>query len=87
MDSANAVSVPADMYTILKKNMSNNDQSNFIPYCQLIDVCTDIMFIVSNLNQFLEQPSCIERQQNVLKYLKGTLVLASNLAQLISRIY
>lgn len=29
MDSANAVSVP-DVHTILKKNISNNDQSNFI---------------------------------------------------------
>ena len=36
-------------------------------------ICIDIMFIVTNLNQFLEQPSCIVRQQNVLKYLKGTI--------------
>jgi len=65
--------------------MSNNDQSNFIadvPYRQLIEllmylaICTrpDVMFIVNNLNQFLEQP--LRRRwkaaKRVLKYLKGT---------------
>lgn len=85
MDLANAVSVPADVHTVLKKNISSDGQLGpvaDVPYRQLIGSLMylavgtrpDISFIVNNLSQFLEQPSNEHWRaaKRVLKYLQST---------------
>lgn len=86
MDSANAISVPADVHTILKRNIDNNGQLGpvvDVPYRQVIGSLMylaigtrpDITFAVNNLSQFLERPSNEHwnAAKRVLKYLRSTI--------------
>jgi len=88
MDESNVLSTPLDAYVVLRRNEGANGnamETINVPYRQIIGSLMylavgtrpDIAFAVSNLSQFLENPSTKHWKvaKRVLRYLQGTVKL------------